>query len=295
MKVKFRRYYLYYWGRCLAFVIYLAPLRAGIMFASLLGRIAYKLLYRYRNDTLDNLRAAFPDKGPAEIEAIAIKVFENAGKVAVELVNFPKLNKRNLDRLVTVENIDIFEKALGDGKGAIILTAHFGNWELLAATIRLKGYPGAAVGRRIYFHKFDRYLNELRAKVLVRVIDRTDSPRKFLKVLRSNGILGMLADQDVDSVEGVFVNFFGRQAYTPTGPAVLAAVSGAQIIPVFIVREGFRHRFIVERPIEIADTGDKEADIVTNTQRWSDVVESYIRRYPDQWVWMHRRWKTRPK
>ncbi len=295
MKFKFRRYYLYYWGRCCAFLIYLIPLRVGSAIAGFLGRVGFWVLPKYRSLTIENLRAAFPEKSVSEIRAIAIGVFENIAKVGVELINFPKITAGNLDRFVTTENIGIFDEARTKGRGIIVLTAHFGNWELLAMTIRLKGYPGAAVGRRIYFHKFDAYLNKLRKTAFVNVIDRTESPRRFLKVLRANEILGMLADQDVDSVEGVFVNFFGRGAYTPIGPAVLASVSGASLVPVFIVRKGFRHRFIVEQPITLADTGNKEADIAVNTQAWSDVVEKYIRRYPEQWVWMHRRWKTQPK
>ena len=295
MKLKFRRYYLYYLGRCLAFIIYLLPLRAGLIIAAFLGRVVFGLVPKYRDLAISNLKLAFPDKDGLEIKRIAVRVFENIGKIGVELINFPKINKSNLDRFVTVENIGVFDQAMKKGKGLIVLTAHFGNWELLAMTIRLKGYPGAAVGRKLYFHKFDRFLNQLRKSGLVNVIDRTESPRRFLKVLRANEVLGMLADQDVDSVEGVFVNFFGRSAYTPIGPAVLASVSGAQLVPVFIVREGFKHRFIVEEPIELTDTGNKEADILANTQKWSNVVEAYIRKYPDQWVWMHRRWKTRPK
>lgn len=295
MKFKFRRYYLYYWGRCLAFIVYLMPLRVGLIIAAFLWRIAFRLVPKYRDLTIDNLKLAFPEKDDREIRRIAVRVFENLGKVGVELINFPKINKANLDRFVTIENIDIFDQALKKGRGIIVLTAHFGNWELLAMTIRLKGYPGAAVGRKLYFHKFDTFLNQLRKSGLVNVIDRTESPRQFLKVLRANEVLGMLADQDVDSVEGVFVDFFGRSAYTPIGPAVLASVSGAPLIPVFLVREGPRHRFIVEKPIELIDTGNKEADILANTQNWSNVVEAYIRKYPDQWVWMHRRWKTRPK
>ncbi|MDD5436688.1 MAG: lysophospholipid acyltransferase family protein, partial [Candidatus Omnitrophica bacterium] len=95
------------------------------------------------------------------------------------------------------------------------------------------------------------------------------------------------------SVDGVFVDFFGRQAYTPTGPVVLARASGAVLLPVFIIREGRRHTISIEEPVELVDTGNKEADLISNTQKWSNVVESYVRRYPDQWVWMHRRWKTK--
>jgi KDO2-lipid IV(A) lauroyltransferase len=294
MKLKFSRYYLYYWGRCLAFIFYVLPLKMGLYIAALLGRLVFSLTPKYRRETIDNLRSAFPDKAEGEIRDIAVGVFENLGRMAVELVSFPKINKSNIDDFVQVENSNIFDGELKKGKGAIVLTAHFGNWELLAATIRLKGYPGAAVGRRIYFHKYDKYLNYLRKTSDVNVIYRDQPPRVFLRVLRANGILGMLADQDVDSVEGVFVDFFGRPAYTPVGPAVLAIASGAPIIPVFMIRDHGKHRMVIDKPVEIADTGNKEADILIATKRWSDVVESYIRRYPDQWVWMHRRWKTRP-
>ncbi|MCX5677906.1 MAG: lysophospholipid acyltransferase family protein [Candidatus Omnitrophica bacterium] len=296
MKFKFRRYYLYYWGRCLVFIFYLMPIRAAAAIAAWLGRIGFALAGKYRNLTIANLRFAFPEKDEAEIKRLAIKVFENLGKTGAELVNFPKINKSNIDNLVHIENIGILEDELKRGKGVIMLTAHFGNWELLAATMKVKEYPGSVVGRRLYFHKYDRYLNYLRKLTDVNVIYRDQSPRGILKILKAGGIIGMLADQDVDSVEGVFVDFFGKPAYTPVGPAALAMASGAAIVPAFIIRrEDGNHTLMIDKPIEITDTGDKEADILTNTRRWSDVVESYIRKYPDQWVWMHRRWKTRPK
>ncbi len=295
MKFKFRRYYLYYWGRCLAFIFSLIPLPVGLFIAGFMGRVGFGLVSKYRNITIDNLRSAFPEKSEREVREIALKVFENLGKTAAEIVNFPKINKANIDRFVRIENLDILDNELKKGKGAIVLTAHLGNWEMLALTIRVKGYPGSVVGRRLYFHKYDGYLNYLRKVNDVNVIYRDQSPRSILKVLRASGIIGILADQDVDSVEGVFVDFFGTPAYTPIGPAALAMASGASIVPAFIVRECGKHVLMIDKPIEIADTGDKEADILTNTRRWSDVVESYIRRYPDQWVWMHRRWKTRPR
>jgi len=262
----------------------------------LAGRLVFKVSGKYRRIAIENLKMAFGSgKTDAEIYAIASRVFENLVVNAAEMLNFPRINKANLDSYVKVENIEILDEALKLGKGAIVLTGHFGNWELLALTIRLKGYAGAVVGRKIYFHKYDRWLNQLRQLHDVNVVYRDESPRKILKVLRKNEVMGMLADQDVDSVEGVFVNFMGRPAYTPIGPAALAKVSGAALIPAFMVKDGTRHRLVIEKPIALVDTGDKDKDIVTNTQAWSDVVEAYIRRYPDHWVWMHRRWKTRPK
>jgi KDO2-lipid IV(A) lauroyltransferase len=294
MKYKYRRYYLYYLGRLAALKFYLLPLSVGLFAARIFGSAAYWLLPRYRNAALANLREAFAGgKTEAEIRSIARRVFENLAMVAVEMVRFPHINGRNIGRYIWFEGLEIFDRSFKEGRGTIVLTGHFGNWELLAMAIRVKGYPGVAVGRKIYFHKYDEYLNRLRGIHDVNVIDREGSIRSFLRVLRSNRIVGILADQDVDSVDGVFVNFFGKPAYTPIGPVALARVAGSPIIPTFIVREGLHHRFIVNEPVRLVDTGDAAKDMVTNTQAWSDVLESFIRRYPDHWVWMHRRWKTK--
>jgi KDO2-lipid IV(A) lauroyltransferase len=293
MKYKYRRYFLYYLGRSAAFFVGLLPLSVSYVLAVFLGRCAYYILHKYRKIALENLSQAFGrEKTELEIVLIAKKVFENLAKNAVELLNFPKMNARNIDRFVTIEGIERIDDSFARGRGTIVLAFHFGNWDLTGLVFRLKGYPGATIGKKIYFYKYDEWLNSLRRAGDVNVIYRDDSPRKMLKVLKENKILGVVADQDVDSVDGVFVDFFGRPAYTPVGPVVLAKATGASMIPVLVVRDGTRHRFIIEKPVELVDTGDKEADIVTNTKRWSDVIESYIRKYPDQWVWMHRRWKT---
>lgn len=294
MKFKYRRYYLYYLGRLLAFFFCLIPLRVGLKIASLFGDAAFLVLAKYRNKAIDNLKNSFPEKTDKEIRIIAREVFRNLCKNAFELVNFPRINEKNLSDFVDIKNLDIIDQALAKGKGALVITGHFGNWELLALAIRLKGYPGAVIGRRIYFHKYDEYLNDLRRAGDVNIIYRDDSPKKILKMLKENKVIGILADQDVDSVDGVFVDFFGRKAYTPAGPAILARASGAPLIPAFIIRgNGLRHALVIEKPLELVDTGDKEKDTVTNTEMWSRTVESYIKMYPEQWVWMHERWKTR--
>lgn len=296
MKFKLRRYYLYYLGRVAAFLFQLLPIRVGVWIGSWGGALAFYLVPRYRRIAIDNLTDVFgKEKSPSEIERLARRVFENQGRNAAELVNFPKINASNVDRFISARNMGIIDESFRRGKGTIILTAHFGNWEYLSAYLRIKNYPGVALGKKIYFEKFNAFLNDLRKIHDVNIIYRDGSAKAMLKVLKENRILGILADQDVDAVEGVFVDFFGRPAYTPVGPAALAAITGAAIVPTFIIREGARHIFTVEPPVELADTGNREADLVTNTQKWSDVVESYIRAYPDQWVWMHRRWKTRQR
>lgn len=294
MKFKLRRYVLYYAGRVLAFLIALLPLRAALSLAGFAGSVAYAVLPQYRLVTLRNLEYVFAgQKSREEIRAIAKNVFVNLAKNAVEMLNFPKLSASNIDRFVRIVNIDVVNSALAKGHGIVVVTGHFGNWELMPATLRIKGYAGSVIGRRIYFEKYDQFLNSLRKCHGVDVIYRDESPRKVLKVLKNNGIMGVVADQDVDSVDGVFVDFFGHPAYTPAGPVALAKVSGAALIPAFMIRSGDHHRLVFENPVNLVDTGDKEKDMVTNTQAWSSVIEDYIRRYPDQWVWMHRRWKTK--
>jgi KDO2-lipid IV(A) lauroyltransferase len=277
------------------FLVYHLPRRLGLFLAAKIAGFSYVILPKYRNLALENLTHAFgKEKSPKEIKALARKVFENLGKNAFELVQFPRINEKNLHKLVTLEGRENLDAGYAKGKGIVVITAHFGNWELMAATLRLNGCPGVTIGRRIYFYKYDQLLNYFRRVHDVNVIYRDDSPRKMLKVLKENRIVGVVADQDVDSVEGVFVDFFGRPAYTPIGPVGLARATGAALIPVLIRRNpDDTHTVIALKEIELIDTGDKEKDMVENTRRWSTVIESYIREHPEQWVWMHKRWKTR--
>lgn len=294
MKFKLRRYILYYLGRAAAFIFTIIPVKAGLSIASFFGTLVFYSLARYRQITIDNLKYAFGnEKTETELRSIAKRVFQNLGKNTIELVNLPKFNRARMDKFIRFRNRERLDGAYEKGRGVIVLTAHFGSWELMAAALREYNYPGVTIGRRIYFSKYDDFLNKLRRSRDVEVIYRDESPRKMLKVLKRNWIVGIVADQDVDSVDGVFVNFFGKPAYTPKGPAALAKASGAVLLPVFIIREGNWHTIACEEPIQISDTGDKAADLISNTQKWSDVVESYIRKYPEQWVWMHRRWKTK--
>jgi Kdo2-lipid IVA lauroyltransferase/acyltransferase len=277
------------------FLIYLLPRKLGLFLAAKIGDFVYLILPKYRKIALENLTYAFgKEKTSLEISTIARKVFENLVKSGFELVQFPKINEKNIRKLVTLEGRENLDAGYAKGKGIVVITAHFGNWELMAASLRLFGCPGVTIGRRIYFHKYDRMLNYFRKVHDVNVIYRDDSPRKMLKVLKENRIVGVVADQDVDSVEGVFVDFFGRPAYTPSGPVGLARATGAALIPVVIRRNpDDTHTVIAMKEIELTDTGDKEKDLVENTKKWSAVIESYIRKYPEQWVWMHKRWKTK--
>jgi KDO2-lipid IV(A) lauroyltransferase len=193
MRYKYRRYFLYYLGRVAASLAYLLPLRVASAIAAFFGRCAFYLLPEYRDIAIDNLTHAFGgEKSPGQIRRIARKVFENLGRNAAELINFPKINKKNIDRFINIEGIDIIDGSFTRGNGTIILGSHFGNWELLGLTFRVKGYPGSTIGRKIYFYKYDNWLNRLRREQDINVIYRDESPRKMLKVLKDNKILGIV-------------------------------------------------------------------------------------------------------
>jgi len=246
---------------------------------------------------LDNLRFAWKDQlTEREIQAIAKRVFENLAMTATDVIFFPSLTRETLREWILYDDEFLrINRILDEGKGVILLTAHLGNWELLAAAFCTMGYLGALVGKRIYYEKYNEIIVKLRESVAVRTIYRDGSPKEMLKVLRNNQILGMSADQDIESLEGVFVDFFGVAAYTPTGPVKLALAADTVIVPGFAIREGKRYRLILEEPIAPCFTrGSKEDAVQEFTERWSAVMEKYIRKYPDQWVWMHDRWKTRP-
>ena len=206
-----------------------------------------------------------------------------------------KLNARNIDLWVNPGNVKRIDEALAKGKGAIALTAHFGHWELLGAYVMIKGYPGITIVKNLYFHKFHSLINRLRTVHGLGQIDRQESPKKILRALRDNSLLGILPDQDIDSIEGIFVDFFGKPAYTPVAPIRIARISGAPLLPCYVLWTGERYEFIVDEPIYVDPDMDKTEADKYYTQRWTKVLESYIIKYPDQWVWMHRRWKTQKK
>jgi KDO2-lipid IV(A) lauroyltransferase len=288
-----KKIFLYIIARIAAAGVFVLPMRLGVFLGGKLGVLLFFLLKKQRLLTIENLTSAFgAEKSEKEIYNTAKAVFRNLGKNAAEFINFPKINSKNIDRLVETDGFEKIDRALAEKKGCIILSCHLGNWELSAAYASLKGYPANAIARPLRDERFDRLVNGYRASKGIGIISRDSSFKKIVGILKSNQMVGILPDQDIDSVEGVFVNFFNRRAYTPAGPVLLSMVSGAPIIPIFCIRQNGKHKFIVEEPIKLEITGDKEKDILINTQKWSDVTERYIRKYPEQWVWMHRRWKT---
>ena len=254
---------------------------------------AYIGLRRHRKLAQAHLRMAF---GPALSDMtcgyVARRTFLNLGKNAMEWFVLDRLAPDALLRLVEVHGLSHLRQALAKGQGVIALSAHFGNWELLALALASLGFEGGVVARHLRYPEYEAFLRNMRQRKGVQTHARGGTFKEIARELRANRIIGMMPDQDIDSLDGVFVDFFGRPTYTPVGPAALALMTGATILPCFIVRIGRRFRIVIEEAIPVAGSGDRAQELLEITQTWSRMVESYIRAHPDHWVWMHRRWKT---
>lgn len=294
-KSKPYRFLLYLGLELLRWLVLLFPRKVNYAIAAALGVTSYRILPKERAKIRKHLEEAFgKEKRPSEFHQVGERAFINLAKSAIDVLCFPKLTRERMERLVRLEEgTGKLDRVLARGKGAIILTGHIGNWELLASYFRFFGYPGCLVGRRIYYEPYNRVLVSLRKSALVTTVYRDESPRKVLAELKANHVVGMSADQDIDNLEGVFVSFFGKPAWTPTGPAKVALASGAAIVPAFMIHEKDYYRLFIEDPIWPVKNESKEEAIRLMTEAWSQVVEHYVRLYPDQWVWMHNRWKTR--
>ncbi|MBI4342396.1 MAG: LPS export ABC transporter periplasmic protein LptC [Candidatus Omnitrophica bacterium] len=270
------------------------PLPAARAIGRFLGLVTYGLLGSQRRLTLRHLEFALSQElSSAQRRRVARGVFVNLGQNVMEWLLLPRLSTQQLQRLMTGEGVDHFRQALERGNGAIALTAHLGNWELIALYLKSLGFDGGVLARRLRYPEYESFLIGLRGARGVPTFAR-GSVRDVATLLRANQIIGILPDQDTESLDGIFVSFFNHPAYTPVGPAALSIMTGAPIVPCFLVREGATFRLVVEPPLRAPQTADRTQAMAALTQAWSDVVQSYIRRYPDQWVWMHRRWKTQP-
>jgi len=266
--------------------------RLGIIF----GDIFRFFDGRHRRIARLNLRIAFGDtKSEKEIGRIIKDVYRNLGQTSVEFLRIPKLSREDALELITPAVRKRLDDCLIEGKGLILVGSHFGNWELMAAVGPLAGYKVSAVVRPLDNPHVDKIVREIRESSGLEIIGRRVSALAIVRRLKRNEIVGILADQNTRK-QNVFVDFFGLKAATTPGPALLALKTGAVLVPVFMVREGVgRHRLIVEDPIDVVHTGDQQADVIATTQKCVNILEEYVRKYPSQWFWIHRRWRTRPE
>ena len=282
-------------AKSIGFCVSRLPRSVTLALGGWLGVLVFYLASQQRELACEHLRCSLTLPDERRVKAIAKQCFENLGKTAVEFMQFPRLDRKRIQQYVTFEGIEHVEQALALGKGAIILTGHFGNWELLAASISTTVAPLTPFVRELRSPRLNALVSSYREKAGYATIDRDTGMRHALRCLKRNELLGIVADVDT-VVSGVFVDFFGRHAYTPYSPVAIALKTGAAILPTFIIRQpDGSHRAIIEPPLALKQTHAKEKDLVINTQKFTKIIESYIRRYPTQWIWMHRRWKTQPQ
>jgi len=260
-----------------------------------LGSMFYRCSKRYREVALKNLRAAYgAEMSEAEIRSIAREVFRHFAREALQFFYVLSLSKDQVDAAVELVDREKLDHALAQGKGCIILTGHYGNWEMLARKLVISGYKVNVIARDSDDPGITGITTRIRESGGYRVFDRDQPIIGAYRALRGNEILGILPDQNEGN--GVFVDFFSRPAGTATGPAVLSLKSGAPIVPVFCESLGNgRYRAVVHSPIEFAPTGNEEADIAELTRLVNAAIEAEVRRNPSQWLWLHDRWKSRPE
>jgi len=276
-------------------LIRLLPRHAAMAVMRVAAMLYYYLSNQNRQRTIQHLTLAFGnEKSPAEIRRIGRNVFRHFAVAGVDAIRIPQMIDKGMDHFVTAENLHIIDNALAEKKGVIVLTGHFGNWELMGAYVAQKGYPIKVIGAPLDNPWLDRLLVDMRNRAGYANIMRGEGARAIIRALKSGHILAMLIDQDT-KVNGVFVDFFGQKAHTAVGPVVLAERFGAPIIPVFMrMKPDLSYHIACFPPVPLTWTGNKEKDILVNTQKCSDVYEAVIRKYPEQWAWMHRRWRKKP-
>jgi KDO2-lipid IV(A) lauroyltransferase len=260
-------------------------------------RLLLALMPKLRKTAQFNLQLAFPDWTEGQRHAVSKKMARNLGWMAVEFARLPRYTQGNIDKVVVLDGHENFLAGQSRGKGVIYLTGHIGAWELSSYAHALYGFPLHYMARPLDNKPLDALVNAYRGLSGNKPIYKNEAARVMLKVLKEAGTVGILADQNTMLSEGVFVDFFGTPACTTTGIARVALHTDAAVVPGYAFwDENLRkYRLRFEPPVELVRTGDLDQDIAANTQQFAKVIEQIIRTYPDQWVWIHARWKNRPQ
>jgi KDO2-lipid IV(A) lauroyltransferase len=274
----------------------LLPLRLAYWLGARCGDLTYVLLASRRRVTLENLALAFgEDKSTAAQQAIARATFRNLGKHLVDFSRLRHFTPEAFPRLCTVEGLDQALALLQRGRGLLIISAHFGSWELAPAIAAYLGMPVWVIVRPLDNAVLDQVVEDYRQRCGYRIIPKRQALAQSLQALRQGAAVAVLMDQSSLRREGMAVEFFGIKAYTSKGPALLALRAQCPVIGAFLVREApGRHRLVLTPEIPVQRTGNTSRDLEENTRAFNRVIEAYIRRYPDPWFWLHRRWKHRP-
>ncbi|MDD5687786.1 MAG: lysophospholipid acyltransferase family protein [Elusimicrobia bacterium] len=275
------------------FFVLLLPLKLALRIGRWLGDIAFYVLKIRRDVVIKNLSFAFPNKTYDEIYGIAHRTYRNFGMSMIELLFFPKLVITDLNKNIEFEGLECLDNFLMKKQGMVLIAGHFGSWELMGAATCNKGYPlDFLVGKQHNIY-VDNLLNFYRRLKNIGIIPLKMALKNVVKALNNGRFVAMIADQDAGKRDGVFVNFFGKPASTPKGPAVFALHSDIPVAMGFCIRQEscIKHK-IKFVPVDFKKTGDNEKDIELLTLKYTQILEGFIKKYPDHWFWFHKRWKT---
>lgn len=259
--------------------------------------IVYMLHSRLRRVGMRNLALAFPDKNKAEHRRILWNLYSHLGRQLAEFCLFRRYTKENVSQVIIYDGFENFESAAARGKGVLFLTAHLGAWELSSFFHSLQGHPMHIVARGLDNPYVNRLVTRYRSLHGNQIFDKDDYARALLSAIRNAETVGILMDTNMTPPQGVFVDFFGTPACTASGLARVALHTDAAVLPGFAVWDAHlrKYRLHMGKPFELIRTADNEADVIANTAMFNRILEGYVRQYPDQWLWVHRRWKTRPE
>lgn len=277
-------------------VLGLPPRSVARGLGALVGRLAFAILPRLRQVGYRNLELAFPQKQPDERIAILRRLYRNLGWQMAEFCQMPRYSAENSRQFLHYQGLEHYLAAQQQGRGVLIVTGHLGAWELSSFYHSLMGHPMSMVIRRLDNEHVDRLVNHIRCLHGNRVLHKDDFARGLLSAMRQGETVGILMDTNMTPPQGVFVPFFGIEACTASGLARVALKTDAAVLPGFMLWEEASKSYVLHfgEQIPLLRSGDDDADVVANSALFTSVIESWIRRYPDQWLWVHRRWKTRP-
>jgi KDO2-lipid IV(A) lauroyltransferase len=293
--IKFRHRLEYYAAVSILKLLGVLPHRVARPVCAMLAMLSYWLWPRLRKVGLFNLRLAFPEWPEKKRRQVLSGLFHNFGRMLADFAHFPRWNRQNIERLIIYDGFENYARAQSLGRGVFFLTAHFGNWELGSFAHGVYGYPCNFVVRELDNPLIDRLINRYRCLSGGKAIEKRDFAREVLRTFARGAAVGVLMDQNMAAGEGAFVDFFGQSACTTTGPARVAKRTGVPIVLGLVIWDAklkkYRLRF---DPVEWVRREDAEEEIVANTAHFTHLLEQYVRRYPEQWLWVHKRWKTRP-
>lgn len=275
-------------------ILCLLPHSALLSMGTVLGKLYYYLIKKQRERAISQMMPALNVSRP-EAEKLVMESFINMARNVLEIMYMPKLNSKNYRDYIEIEHLERMEQALAEGHGVVVLTGHIGTWEWLSAAYTLSGMPVTAIAKPQPNEQYTRALNDLRATIGVEIFSRgTSELLAAARALKAGKILGFLADQDAGP-GGAFIDFLGKTASTPMGPAVFAYKFKAPIIPSFIIRKpDGRHKVLIGEPLRYEDCGDTNESLFNLTVKMTKILTDVIRENPTQWLWFQKRWNTSP-